>query len=175
MRNCRFVKHLTSAAILMALMTAHFVTADELAPGTKLLEPVTAKIADVAWIAGHWVGEAMGGTFEETWNPPLGNSMVGMFKFVEGDQVKFYELLTIVEEDKSLVLRLKHFDPQLVGWEEKEKSLEFPLLQLSETEARFHGLVFRKIDNATLQIVVQQKEADGTMGELKFVGQRASD
>jgi hypothetical protein len=167
-------KLLTSRAIILALMTGHLVTAEESATDAQLQEPVTAKITDIAWIAGHWGGEAIGGTFEETWNPPFGNSMVGMFKFVKDGKADFYELLTIVEENESLVLRLKHFDPQLVGWEEKDKSLEFPLLRLSETEATFDGMAFRIIDDSTLHIVVRNKHADGSVGELKFVGKRVS-
>ena len=31
-----------------------------------------ATLKDVAWIAGHWKGEAFGGITEEIWSPPLG-------------------------------------------------------------------------------------------------------
>ena len=42
-----------------------------------------ASIDDLSWITGHWEGDAMGGKFEETWNPPRAGSMMGMFKFVK--------------------------------------------------------------------------------------------
>ena len=129
--------------------------------------PTKVALSDAAWIAGHWTGKAMGGTFEETWNPPLGNSMMGMFKFVKDDQVNFYELLTIVEENDSLVLRLKHFNPKLVSWEEKDESEEFPLLSLSANEARFDGLVFRKIDDSHMTITVLQDDGE-KQGVLVF-------
>lgn len=78
-----------------------------------------ASIEDVSWVAGHWTGQALGGIAEEVWSPPLGNGMMGMFKLVKGGEVAFYELLTIVEENGSLVLKLKHFDADLAGWEER--------------------------------------------------------
>ena len=131
-----------------------------------------ASINDVAWIAGHWQGSAMGGEFEETWNPPFAGSMVGMFKFAEDQKVKFYEILTIVEKDGSLLLRLKHFDQALIGWEEKDKSVEFPLQSLTETKAEFDGLVFQKIDETTMHIVVTTKANAGETEEIKFVCNR---
>lgn len=132
-----------------------------------------AKLEQLAWISGHWQGEAMGGKFEETWNPPFGGSMMGMFKFVEDGEVKFYELLTIVEADDSLVLRLKHFDKSLNGWEEKDASVEFPLIQLTATEAVFDGLTFRKVDEGSLKIIVKNEQADGKVAELVFNCRRA--
>lgn len=111
-------------------------------------------IEDFAWIAGHWQGEAMGGTFEETWNPPMGGEMMGMFKFASEGKVRFYEVLTIVPENNSFVLRLKHFSPGLVGWEEKEDSIEFPLVKCSDSLIQFYGLQFQKISDNEIEIEV---------------------
>ena len=127
----------------------------------------TAKIAELKWIAGHWQGEALGGRFEETWNPPLGETMVGMFKSLNGEKVNFYEILTIGPKGNSLALRLKHFDPQLVGWEEKDRAIEFPLVSVSEKEAKFDGLVFRKLGPDKMQIMVQV-ESSGQKSKLVF-------
>lgn len=134
-----------------------------------------ATIDDVKWITGHWQGSAMGGKFEETWNPPFAGSMVGMFKFAKNEQVEFYELLTIIEKDDSLLLRLKHFDKDLNGWEEKDKSVEFPLLSLTETEAKFDGLVFKKINPSTMHIVVTVSQKEGQSQKIKFVCKRSKD
>jgi len=45
-------------------------------------ESPAATLKDVAWIAGHWQGEALGGITEEVWTAPLGKSMMGSFKLV---------------------------------------------------------------------------------------------
>lgn len=79
-----------------------------------------ATLDDVAWLAGSWSGEAFGGSFEEVWNPPSGGSMVGMFKTLNGDNVGFYELMLLVEEEGSLSLKVKHFDSDFSAWEEKK-------------------------------------------------------
>ena len=45
--------------------------------------------------------------------------------------------MTIEPEGEFLVLRIKHFHPRLIGWEEKEQSREFVLVQLSQQDALF--------------------------------------
>ncbi len=42
-----------------------------------------ATLEDVSWIAGHWKGEAFGGIAEEIWSPPLGDSMMFVFKLAK--------------------------------------------------------------------------------------------
>ena len=130
-----------------------------------------ASIEQLAWIAGNWEGEAMEGRFEETWNPPSAGTMVGMFKFVQEDEVKFYELQTIVTQGDSLVLRIKHFREDLVGWEEKDRSVEFPLVKISENEAYFSGLTYRKISDDEIQIFVRIGDNEKAK-EVKFVCRR---
>jgi len=130
------------------------------------------KIEDFNWIAGNWKGEAMGGSFEESWSPASGGALMGMFKFVSKGKIKFYELLTIVPKNDSdgnpsFTLRLKHFDSGLKGWEEKDDSVEFPLVSVSPTEAKFDGLVFTKIGPDRMDIVVQTQQGEKTQ-ELKF-------
>ena len=119
-----------------------------------------ASIDDLKWIAGQWQGRAMGGRFEETWNPPTAGTMVGVFKFSKGGEVKFHELLTVVPAGDSLLLRLKHFGKDLAGWEDKEKSLEFPLVAIGEGEAKFEGLTFRKVGDDGMRIVVTDRDGD---------------
>src|SRR5262245_45051261 len=63
-----------------------------------------ATIADLAWLAGHWTGEGLGGFTEEVWSPPRNGAMVGMFRLVRDDKPVFYELLTVAEEKGSLML-----------------------------------------------------------------------
>lgn len=130
--------------------------------------PRTARIADVAWIAGHWQGEAFGGLAEEMWSPPFGGSMMGMYKMVKDGAVVFYEFLTIVEEGDSLLLRLKHFDAGLKGWEEKDMSIEFPLVACTANEAFFDGLTFRLADKDSLEAYVLLKHKDGGLEEVGF-------
>lgn len=138
------------------------------AQDSKDADSPKASIENLNWIAGHWQGDAMGGKFEETWNPSKGGAMMGMFKFINNGEVQFYEILTIVPNDGSLLLRLKHFNNDLVGWEEKDESVEFPLSSISENEARFDGLTFKKISADEMLILVMNKRKNGQTQELRF-------
>ncbi len=135
--------------------------------------PPNATLEDVRWITGQWQGEAMGGTFEETWTAPNGDSMMGMFRHVVDDKANFYELLTIVPDGESLVLRLKHFSAELHGWEDKDQTVDFPLVKLAENEAYFDGLTFRRVGPDQLHIFVVIESEDGKKTEMKFAAQRA--
>jgi hypothetical protein len=126
-----------------------------------------ASIADVAWIAGHWRGDAMGGLIEEIWSPPLGKAMMGSFKLVIDEEVNFYELETITETNGSLILKIKHFDAALTGWEEKDETVDFPLVKLTENTAFFDGLTFELISTDALNIYVLM-EGEGPASEAKF-------
>jgi hypothetical protein len=125
-------------------------------------------LKDVAWIAGHWRGEALGGIVEEVWTPPLGPSMTGSFKLVVGDRVRFYELCTLSEENGSLMLRLKHFHADLKGWEEKDETVDFPFLELGPGKAVFDGLSFERVSDDEMIVVVATEDREGRRDELRF-------
>lgn len=127
-----------------------------------------ATISQVAWIAGHWQGEAFGGITEEIWSPPLGNSMMGVFRLISEGKVGFYEIVTITEENNSLMLRLKHFHHDLKGWEEKDETVDFPLVKIENNKAWFQGFTFEKINEEELNIYVMIGSKNGEAREMKF-------
>jgi len=128
----------------------------------------TAPVEDMAWLAGHWTGEALGGTVEEMWSPPRGGAMMGMFRLVKEGETVFYELMTIVAEEGSLVLRLKHFNADLTGWEEKETTVDFPLVAIADGAFRFEGLSFHPDGDDHLKIHLAMHKKDGTAREETF-------
>ena len=127
-----------------------------------------ATVADFAWLAGHWSGDGLGGRCEELWAPPVGDSMIGMFRFLKDGKTQFIELFSLVLEGDSLVLTLKHFNADMTGWEEKDEVVRFPLVKLTANEASFDGLTYRKKDDGTLESFVVMKGKDGSLSELAF-------
>ena len=119
-----------------------------------------ATLDDVAWLVGNWSGEAFGNTFEEHWNPPTAGSMVGFFKLMNGDEVVFYELLLLVEEEGSLSLKVKHFNPDFTAWEEKQDYVDFRFVKAEEDAVHFSGISFYRVDddNMTGYIVFRNGE-----------------
>ncbi|WP_372744046.1 DUF6265 family protein [Lutibacter sp.] len=129
---------------------------------------VKASIEDVSFISGYWQGEAFGGITEEIWSNPLGNSIMGSFKLVVDNTIQFYELCTISEENETLIFRLKHFHNNLKGWEEKDETIEAPLVKIDENRAYFNDFTFERFDAQTLHIYVIFKDKEGKEEEMKF-------
>lgn len=127
-----------------------------------------ASIDQVAWIEGHWRAEALGGVAEEYWSAPAGNAIMGMFRLLRNDRTVFYEIFTITEESGSLMLRLKHFNPDLKGWEEKDETVDFPLVKISAEGVWFDGLTMLKADSDNMVVYVRSESQDGTVSELVF-------
>lgn len=134
----------------------------------------SAALDEIRWIEGHWKGEAFGGITEEIWTPPLGGSMMGAFKLVVKDKVVFYELVTIVEENTTLLLRLKHFHSDLKGWEEKDKTVDFKLIKVTKNKVFFDGFTFEKVSSNELNVYVVIEDK-GTQNEIKFNYKRVNE
>lgn len=103
--------------------------------------PAKVTLGDLSFITGLWRAEFGGGLGEEHWSTAAGDSMVGTFRFVKDDSAHFYEFMLIEETPKGLVLRLKHFNPELIGWEDKAQVHNYPLIEFHKGLA-----VFEKVD-----------------------------
>ena len=121
-----------------------------------------AKIEDLAWLEGRWIGEGLGGCAEESLSPPVAREIMGKFRQLNGDgTLRFYEFYTITERNGSLLWRIKHFSPELEGWEEKDKSTEFRLVAIEGTTAYFDGLTYARAGKNGLRAAVAI-EGEGT-------------
>ncbi len=137
--------------------------------------PIPATLADVAFMAGHWVGGDPGDLSEEVWSAPEGDSMMGMWRYVAKGRTRIYEILTLTAEGPSVVLRIRHFDPKLVAREEKDRAVELPLVAKGPREAVFEGpeydvkgtvrLTYRRGDDDSLAAVL---EKEGSKQEFRF-------
>ncbi len=64
-----------------------------------------AKVGDLAWLSGAWVGTRGKSSIEERWGPPLGGAMLAVSRTVsrEKDKMVAFEYLRIVERGGGLV------------------------------------------------------------------------
>ncbi|HVP60837.1 MAG TPA: DUF6265 family protein [Myxococcaceae bacterium] len=104
----------------------------------------SARASAASWMAGDWTGQGLGGVSEEAWLLPAAGSLAGVYRGTRSGQVTFYELMTVVESAGSLVFRLKHFAPDLRGWESPESAVEFPLVRTARSALYFDGLTYRR-------------------------------
>jgi len=127
-----------------------------------------ATLDDVSWIQGHWKGEAFGGITEEIWSPPLGDSMMFVFKLVVDNKTVFYEAGGIRQVDETLFLQFKHFHSDFKGWEEKNETVDFKLVKIEDNKVYFEGFTFEKISDNEINLYVVIDHKDGKKEEVKF-------
>lgn len=156
---------LALAALLVALAAA----AQYPAPGPAASQPAAkassppARIAEVAWLAGYWVGEGLGGEIEDVWLPPKAGVLLGAFRLHRTDgKPGFYELFAIEEVDDTLQFVVKHFHPDWVGWEEKDKALRIRLTRISADEIVFGRIVFQRTapDGLVVKLAIREKSGE---------------
>jgi hypothetical protein len=126
---------------LAALPLGAILLAASLAPAQPVPKPTPAKrtLADLAFLSGHWVEVTGRNLSEEIWTLPAGDSMAGVWRYVEEGRLRIVELLAIRQEAGGPVLRLRHFDPDLGAREEKGAPVTLPLVAAGKQSARFEG------------------------------------
>jgi len=153
---------LPGLAAAQSRQTPNTLTLSASAPRPK------ATLADLALLVGHWKGGFLGSTAEEVWLPPAGGSMFGAARIYKDTAVMFYAIMIAVEEEGSVSLKLKHFHPDLKGWEEKNESVTFRFVKASGNTIWFDGLTFRKREDGSLQGFIAIRYKDGTVKEESF-------
>lgn len=124
-----------------------------------------AGIEIMEWYAHRWEGMGFGGRVEENFGPPMGNSMVGTFRLDSEDGPVFYEILLITEEHNSLVYKVKHFNPDFTGWEEKEDFVSFRFVKKEGDRYYFDGMTLHRKDRMT-HLYLAMKQKDGSYEEV---------
>ena len=125
---------------------------------TKTVENVT--IEDFAWLAGQWKGDGFGGISEEIWSAPAGGAMMGMYRHTKEDKVTFYEFMHLIEEEDGIKIKIKHFQPDMAGWETKDEHVTFPLLSATEKEFIFDGYEWYLLSEDELKIKLKIRNGD---------------
>jgi Domain of unknown function (DUF6265) len=127
-------------AKVLAFACALFAAA--CAAQAQTMRPAT--IDDAAWLAGRWVGEGFGGQMEESWSPPVGGQMIGHFRYWSGGEPQFYEIMMMDVADGGVRMRVKHFNPDFTGWEERGEWVTFEPVSAAPDALIFNGLEIRR-------------------------------
>lgn len=110
-------------------------------------------IENYNWLVGHWIGDGFGGVSEEMWAPAVDGVMMGMYRNVQDGKVNFYEFINLSANGISL----KHFNADLIGWEDKEGMVKFKLLDYDENTLVFDALKIIKIDDEHMRMELKMK------------------
>ena len=98
----------------------------------------------------------------------------GLAAVYKNGKVIFYEFSVIEQMDSGPVMKLRHFSPGNIGWEDKDKPYEYPLMFLEPDKARFErpdkktALTFHRIGPDTMQVILERQDQDGRWVEDVF-------
>ncbi|WP_424962583.1 DUF6265 family protein [Ekhidna sp.] len=117
-----------------------------------------------AWLAGNWIGDGFGGTSEEVWSAPSSEgTMMGTYRHHKGDgTLNFYEFMVM----DSTGLRLKHFNPDMTGWETKEDFVHFKAIEFKENMIVLKGLIFERKSDTEMEIRLDLRNGDKQWTEV---------
>ena len=150
------MKNLILMSLSIILILAVFIQAEE-----------SKTLPDLSWLEGHWVGDGFGGVCEESWMPLSGGTMVGTFKLVVLDKVSFYEIMTLVpSKNGGYDLNVKHFNPDMTGWEEKGDVVTFTFIECTANKLLLNGLSYERTADDSLVIKVTINDRDGEIDEV---------
>lgn len=152
MRTALFTGLLIASAAWSSPVSAQDVRTA--APGAAL---PAAKIADLEWLAGEWTGEGFDSVLHENYSKPVGGQMAAHFYAAKDGKPRFYEFELITQVGNSLEFWVKHFNPDMTGWEEKGDFVRFPLVAVEKDVWYFDGLTIRRTGPDTADHIVRVK------------------
>lgn len=131
-------------------------------------------IKDLAFMAGKWTTHSAWGDMEANWSEPMGNSMMCSYRCVKDGKVIFYEFTVIEQTESGPVMKLRHFSPGNIGWEDKDKPYEYPLMFLEPDKARFErpdkktALTYYRTSPDSMKVIVERQDEEGRWIEDVF-------
>lgn len=133
-----------------------------------------AKLQDLSFMSGTWYQNHEWGNMEEFWGKPMGDCMICSYRCVKDNKVVFYEFIVIEQSDSVPVMKLRHFKPGNIGWEEKDKPYEYPLTELKNNKATFAAadkslfMSYERIDSNRMSILLKERNKKGEWESTAF-------
>lgn len=128
-----------------------------------------ASIDQLSWLVGSWAGTGMGAEVAETYSAAFGGRITGHFTMADGKgRIRFTEIVDYVPVGQSLAFRVRHFNPDMSGWEDQTgKPVVFPLVAIEKDRWFFDGMTIERTgpDTLTTWVRISQK---GVEKEVPF-------
>jgi len=127
-------------------------------------------VANLSFIEGHWKAQMEDGqSIEAVWLAPENGNMLGFMRFMKDSKAALYEMLAYEQQEKGFVSLVKHFQPGLIGSEEKDKQDRYAFVESSKD-----SVVFQK-EGEELRILYERRGgnqfviARGNLKDSKWV------
>lgn len=123
-------------------------------------QPVRASIDDVRWLEGYWIGKMPEGPVEQYYLPPAADQMPSFVRSLNDKGIIFYEISAFVERGGTIFIRLRHFTPGLIGWEDGSRPIERPLLAIEGGNLFFDRISFIRTGADTYTVYFLNMDGD---------------
>lgn len=133
-----------------------------------------ATVNNLAFMAGTWTLKHQWGDMEEFWGPPMGDNMVSSYRCVKDGKVVFYEFVVIEQTNGAPVMKMRHFNPGNIAWEEKDKPHTYKLIALTKSKAVFEDdakavkLTYDRVSPTKLNCILEEKDKQGKLQKDVF-------
>ena len=112
-------------------------------------------VADVSFIEGHWKATTSEGqSIDGVWLAPDHGNMLGFMRFMKDGKAALYEMLAYEQQEKGFVSLVKHFQPGLIGSEEKDKQDRYAFVEASKDRVTFQK------EGESLRILYEKRSAN---------------
>ncbi len=127
-------------------------------------------VEDLAWMTGTWSGAMVqGGSLEENWAEPKNGSMAALVRgFSPDGTTNMIELISIEEENDSLVLRLKQWNPGMTP-----RAEGFQVMKLIESKDRM--VRFENTGEGLAKLGYSRPDDDTFVISIEMAGGQAFD
>ncbi|WP_285059993.1 DUF6265 family protein [Pedobacter ginsengisoli] len=126
-----------------------------LLPKTYAQTQPKGSVADIAFIQGQWKAITPGGqSIEGVWLAPEGENILGFMRMMKGGKADLYEILAYEQSEQGLISMVKHFQPGLIGVEEKDKQDRYIFVEAAKDRA-----IFQK-EGGGLRILYEKRSAN---------------
>ncbi|MFX0173447.1 MAG: DUF6265 family protein [Candidatus Hodarchaeota archaeon] len=124
-------------------------------------------------LLGNWYGKIGDDIVEESWSIPVVNSIMGMFRWIKDAKIYFYEFVVIDNVEEKIKLKIKHFNSDFTGWEEKTDFIYYVLKDVTDSKIIFGSddpnekgrIIYERPDENTLIAILEMAQ---TGKVLKF-------
>ncbi len=106
---------------------------------------------DLSFLEGRWLGNFNGGPIEAAWSAPVADNIIGYIRMMKDDKPTMYELFVFEQTKDGPVAMVKHFNPGMVGLEEKDQHDHYKFLKANDKEALFEK------DDASVRIFYERR------------------
>ena len=126
-----------------------------------------SSITSLSFLTGTWKTEHKWGEMTEIWSAVESENLMCTFRCIKDDKVIFYEWIIIESSPSGPVMKLRHFNPGSIAWEDKEKPHTYQLVSstanqcIFESEDKLTRISYERLSSVNLVSYLEKKDENG--------------